>query len=220
MSGAPFLIIAVDGGAASGKSSTSRRVAAALHLLHIDTGTHYRAVTHAALVAGIEPSESEALAAFLQELEFATEIEDREGRIRLNGRVPADADLRSAGVNAEVSKFAALPSVRNAVKAYQREQAQVAEDAGFHGLIMDGRDIGTVIFPDARLKIFLVADEATRTTRRAIEGHTDAIAARDRMDAKRTTAPLLAAEDAVVIDNSQLTLEQVVEQVIALARKA
>lgn len=216
MSGASIPIIAVDGGAASGKSSTSRRVAAALHFLHVDTGAHYRAVTHAALQAGVLPVENHALARFLDGLKLATEIEDREGRIRLNGRVPAEEDLRSAEVNAHVSRFAALPSVREAVKTYQRSQARAAADAGFKGLIMDGRDIGTVIFPDASLKVFLMADETTRATRRADEGHTDAIAERDHMDARRAIAPLLAADDAVVIDNSQMSLEEVVERVIHL----
>lgn len=220
MPGLPVQIIAVDGGAASGKSSTSRRVAAALHFLHVDTGAHYRAVTHAALQSGVAPREDDALLAFLRELDFATEIENREALLRLNGNVPADADLRSAEVNAQVSAFAALPPVREAVKAYQRGQADVARNAGFNGIIMDGRDIGTVIFPEADLKIFLTADEATRTARRAGEGQTDAIAARDRMDAKRTTAPLLAADDAIIIDNSKLSLEEVVETVLDLAREA
>jgi len=219
MSGLRFKIIAVDGGAASGKSSTSRRVAAALHLLHVDTGAHYRAVTHAGLAAAVSPEAGPALLDFLNKLDLAIAIEGREARIRLNGSVPDDAALRSAAINANVSRFAAQPAVRDAVKTYQREHATVAKAAGFSGLIMDGRDIGTVIFPDADLKIFLTADEATRAARRADEGHADTISARDKMDAARKTAPLLAAEDAVLIDNSALPLEAVVAQVIELVKR-
>ncbi len=215
----PFLIIAVDGGAASGKSSTSRQVAAALNLLHVDTGAHYRAVTFAGLQARVDTNQPDALESFLGRLSLSTRIEDKEARILLNGTAPEESNIRSPEVNAAVSRFAAVPAVREAVKSYQRDQVEVAKVAGFDGLIMDGRDIGTVIFPDATLKIFLTADEATRAARRAEEGQTDAIAERDRMDARRTTAPLMAAADAVTIDNSSLTLEEVVAEVIRLAKK-
>jgi cytidylate kinase len=216
MSGKPFRIIAVDGGAASGKSSTSRGVAARLHYLHVDTGSHYRAVTFAGLEAGISLEAESELANFLASLKFETEIDGREALLRLNDSVPNNDQLRSAAVNGAVSDYAAVSAVRETVKSYQRDQAQVAREAGFNGVIVDGRDIGTVIFPQADLKIFLTADEATRVARREGEGQADAIAARDKIDAKRKTAPLKAAEDAVVIDNSALTLEEVIDRIIVL----
>lgn len=208
-----FKILALDGGAASGKSSTARALSTERNFLHVDTGTHYRAVTAEALRAGLAPVECPDLEALLERLKFSTVIDDHAGRLALNGNVPPDERLRSDAVNAAVSGFAALPAVRDAVKRYQRQQADVARNAGFKGLVMDGRDIGTVIFPDADLKVFLFADEGTRARRRALEGQTDSITARDKMDSKRKTAPLSAAADARPLDNSNLTLEQVVEQI-------
>lgn len=214
-----FIIIAVDGGAATGKSSTSRGLAARYDLLHVDTGTHYRALTLACLRGGVAPVDSPDLHALLGRLILGCELEGREAGITLNGARP-DADaLRGDDVNALVSHYAALPEVRNAVKAYQRGLAQVARRAGFSGLIMDGRDIGTVIFPDADLKIFLEADEATRSRRRAAEGQVDAIAARDRVDAARKTAPLKPADDAHRIDSGTLDLDEVVARIAALVER-
>lgn len=213
---APFQVLALDGGAASGKSSTARVLAARRHFLHIDTGTHYRAVTAAALRAGVAPEDGPTLQRLLDSLSFATVVEERAGRLALNGEVPPDADLRSPAVNQAVSRFAALPAVRETVKRYQRSQVAVARENGFRGLVMDGRDIGTVILPEADLKVFLFADEATRQARRAREGQTDAIAERDKMDAGRKTAPLAAAPDAVPLDNSDLTLDEVVARIEAL----
>lgn len=216
MSGKSFRIIAVDGGAASGKSSTSRGIAERLHYLHVDTGSHYRAVTLAGLAEEVALDDDANLSAFLASLRFETQIEGHESLLCLNGAVPGEDEIRSAAVNAAVSQYAAVPAVREAVKGYQREQAEVAREAGFNGVIVDGRDIGTVIFPKADLKVFLTADEATRIARREGEGRSDAIAARDQIDARRKTAPLLAAEDAVIIDNSSLTLDEVIEQILAL----
>lgn len=212
----PFKIVALDGGAASGKSSTARELAARRHFLHIDTGAHYRAVTAEALAAGLAPVESPELHRLVGSLRLITVVEAREGRMALNGKVPAEASLRAPEVNAAVSQFAALPMVREAVKRYQRSQVEVAQRHGFHGLVMDGRDIGTVILPEADLKVFLTADEDTRAARRAGEGQVDSIARRDQIDAGRATAPLAAADDAVVIDNSDLPLEGVVDRIESL----
>jgi cytidylate kinase len=106
--------------------------------------------------------------------------------------------------------------VREAVKSYQREQVDVARQEGFAGVVMDGRDIGTVILPDADLKVFLQADPDTRQRRREMEGATDVIRDRDRRDSSRATAPLKPASDAVVIDNSEIGLEEVVDIIIGL----
>lgn len=210
----PFLVIAIDGGAASGKSSTSKILAEQLHLLHVDTGSHYRAVTLAALQAGVPPHDGISLRRFLAQLELDTRLAGRESEIRFNGEAtPAPEQLRSAEVNRSVSLYAALPVVREAVKAYQRSQVEFARSNGFNGIVMDGRDIGTVILPEAGLKVFLVADPSTREQRRVGEGGVDAIADRDRTDSSRSVAPLRPAADAVIIDNSNLSLEEVVARI-------
>jgi len=118
-------------------------------------------------------------------------------------------------VNAVVSKFAAIPAVRKFLFDYQRAQKNVAREHGFDGLIMDGRDIGSVIFPDADLRIFLTADPAERARRRAAEGIADSISERDKLDSSRKAAPLACPEGAVKIDSTHLTLEQVVEKISA-----
>ncbi len=214
-----FQIVAIDGGAASGKSSTARGVAAAANFLHVDTGSHYRALTLRALTEGLSPQKGTALDRFLAGLRFETEVRGQCACLRLNGDVPDAADIRSDAVNAAVSDFAALPAVRDAVRAYQRDQAAVARKHGFKGLVMEGRDIGTVIFPEADLKIFLEADASTRAARRKDEGQTDTIDNRDRIDSTRATAPLTAAPDAVRIDNSNIPLDGVVAEVLRLLQQ-
>lgn len=207
-----FLVVSVDGGAASGKSSTCRAVAERLHFLHVDTGAHYRAVTRLCLDEGLPPESQPALlTAFLRRLQLSTEIHGVEAELRIDGVAFSRERLRSAEVNAAVSPMAAIPEVRKTVFAYQRNQATVAREAGFHGLIMEGRDIGTVIFPDAHCKFYLEADTATRTARRASEGQTDTIQQRDAIDSSRKTAPLAHAANAILIDTSRHSLEEVVD---------
>jgi len=213
---APFLIVAVDGGAASGKSSLSRALALHFHFLHVDTGSHYRAVTLALRQAGVAPDNAVAVDAALKNLSLDTRVEGRAARITLAGKVPEAEALRSAEVNANVSRFAALPAVRRFLFDYQRGQAAVAQAKGFTGLIMEGRDIGSVIFPDAPLRLFLTADPATRAHRRAAEGQADAVAERDRLDSARATAPLTCPTGATVIDSSYLDLDQVVARATAI----
>jgi cytidylate kinase len=206
-----FPVIAVDGGAASGKSSTSRRLAARFNLMHVDTGSHYRAVTFALVQAGVSPHDTATIESALAHLKLGEEIDGQSARISIGGKVPREEDIRSDAVNAAVSPFAAVPAVRRFLFDYQRSQAAVAERSGFSGLIMEGRDIGSVIFPDAPLRFFLEADEATRAARRAKEGQTDSIAERDRIDSSRKTAPLVCPEGARRVDTSHLTLDQVVD---------
>ncbi|MFO7725386.1 MAG: (d)CMP kinase [Oceanipulchritudo sp.] len=211
-----FHVVAIDGGAASGKSSTARLLARQCHFLHVDTGSHYRAVALACQEAGIGPEETEKLAPFLTSLTLESIIRGHESLVSFSGRKPpAEEALRSEGVNRTVSAYAAEPLVRETVKAYQRRQVEVARENGFSGVVLDGRDIGTVILPDADLKIFLIADSSTRQQRRLREGGTDVVADRDQRDASRTVAPLRAAPDAVVIDNSAIPLEEVVRLVRA-----
>lgn len=214
-----FFIIAVDGGAASGKSSTSRRVAARLDLMHVDTGSHFRAVTHALLAAGCTLQEGAQLASFLEKLCLGSRVQGRQALLTLAGVELQDHELRRAEINRNVSIVAALPLVRKVLKDYQRNQINTARSAGFKGLIMEGRDIGSVIFPQADLKIYLEADVATRQSRRAAEGQEDTVAARDKLDSSRRTAPLRAAGDAVLLDTSQLDIEMVVSAICRLAQE-
>jgi len=210
----------VDGGAASGKSSLARAVAQRFNFLHVDTGSHYRAVTLALRRAGVSPENAMAVDAALKNLALSTRVEGRSARIALGGQVPAAADLRAGEVNASVSKFAALPTVRRFLFEYQRGQAAFAQTQNFAGVVMEGRDIGSVIFPDAPLRLFLTADPATRAQRRAAEGQADAVAERDRIDSARATAPLTCPPGAIVVDSSLLTLGEVVARASTLVEAA
>lgn len=207
-----FILVAIDGGAASGKSSTARALSERFHLLHVDTGSFYRAVTAELLRQGVPPQDRPAVQRAVETLAFGTSVEGRSARMVIGGRPVDVAEIRSPAVNAAVSLFAAIPEVRAALLAYQRGQAGVARDAGFAGLVMEGRDIGSVIFPDADFRFFLHADPAERARRRAQEGQTDSIAERDRLDTQRKTAPLACPAGAIALDSTHLNLEQVVER--------
>jgi cytidylate kinase len=207
-----FKIIAIDGGAAVGKSSTSKGLAERLDLMHVDTGAHYRTLTFALLATGA--SAEDDLQDTLARLKLETRLDGRTARLCVDGRVPTEPEIRSTEVNASVSQFAAVPSVRQALFDYQRSQADVAKDEGFAGLIMEGRDIGSVIFPDAEHRFFLEADEATRAARRAKEGQTDSIAERDKMDKARKNAPLICPQGATRINTGPRTLEEVIQHII------
>lgn len=211
-----FLIVAIDGGAASGKSSTSRALSERFDFLHVDTGSYYRAITAELLHRGLRPDDAEGVKAALPSITLGTNVEGRAARMEIGGRVVPEAEIRGPAVTAAVSHFAAIPEVRAALLAYQRGQAEVARLHGFHGLVMEGRDIGSVIFPNADLRLFLHADVEARARRRALEGRADAVAERDRLDATRKTAPLVLASGAIDIDSTDLNLGQVVEKISGL----
>lgn len=210
----PFLLVAIDGGAASGKSSTARALAARFPLLHVDTGAHYRALTAHLLRRGVSPNDPLVVQRALTALTLGTRVLGSAALLEIDGRTPGD-EIRQPEVNAAVSHFAALPEVRRALLAYQRGQADVGRQHGFRGLVMEGRDIGSVIFPDADLRFFLHADPGERARRRAQEGQQDSVAERDRLDSSRKTAPLTCPPGAIDIDTTHLTLDQVVDQVAA-----
>lgn len=210
----PFVIVAIDGGAASGKSSSSRTLSDRFHLLHVDTGSFYRAVTAELLRQGVSPADLGAIRSAVGQLKLGTRVEGRSAQMEIGGRVAGD-EIRSREVNENVSHFAAVPEVRTALLAYQRSQADVARQHRFRGLVMEGRDIGSVIFPDADFRFFLHADPTERARRRAKEGHHDVIAERDRLDSSRKTAPLACPAGAVSIDTTHLSLAEVVERMAA-----
>ena len=211
-----FKIITIDGGAAVGKSSTSKGLAERLELMHVDTGSHYRTLTCAILGSGADAEQSETISKILEALKLSTQIDGRSARLGINDVVPVDSDLRSPEVNAQVSKFAAIPEVRKKLFAYQRSLADLAREQQYAGLIMEGRDIGSIIFPGAAYRFFLDADEATRAARRAKEGQTDSIAARDKMDRTRQAAPLVCPKGATQINTAHHTLEEVIEKITHL----
>jgi cytidylate kinase len=210
----PFIIVAIDGGAAAGKSSTARALSERFHLLHADTGSFYRAVTAELLRQGVAPGDTAAVKSALPGLRLGTRLTGLSSVLEISGKAAGD-EIRSPEVNAAVSHFAAIPELRAALLAYQRNLAQVARANGFSGLVMEGRDIGSVIFPDADFRFFLRADPSERVRRRAHEGREDVVAERDRLDSSRTTAPLSCPAGATVIDSTHLTLDQVVAQMAA-----
>lgn len=208
----PFLIVAIDGGAASGKSSSSRTLSERFNLLHVDTGSFYRALTAELLRLGVSASDLTAVRAALAGLTFGTRVTGRSAEMEINGRVVPDAEIRSPGVTSWVATFAAIPEVRAALLDYQRSQADTARRHAFRGLVMEGRDIGSKIFPDADLRFFLFADPSERARRREQQGLQDQVAKRDTLDSQRLTESLRGA---TVIDSTFLTLEQVVTQMAA-----
>lgn len=215
MTAPPFIIVAIDGGAASGKSSSSRTLSDQFNLLHVDTGSFYRALTAELLRLGAAATDVPAVQQALGRLKLGTRLTGRSAQMEIGGRVVADAEIRSRQVNDHVSHFAAIPEVRTALLAYQRGQADVARAHRFRGLVMEGRDIGSVIFPEADFRFFLQADPVERARRRASEGGEDSITERDRLDSSRKTAPLACPPGAISIDTTHLTLAQVVETMAA-----
>lgn len=210
MSSSPFIIVAIDGGAASGKSSSSRTLSDRFNLLHVDTGSFYRAITAELLRRKVKPADVAAVRAALATVQLGTRVEGRSALMEIGGRIAGD-EIRSGEVNENVSHFAAIPEVRAALLGYQRSQADVARTRGFRGLVMEGRDIGSVIFPNADFRFFLHADPVERARRRANEGQRDSIAERDRLDSSRKASPLACPPGACSIDTTHLTLPEVVE---------
>ena len=210
MPASSFIIVAIDGGAASGKSSSSRALSEQFNLLHVDTGSFYRAITAELIRQGVAAADHVAVKGALAGLPLGTRVEGRSARMEIAGRVAGD-EIRSREVNEQVSHFAAIPEVRTALLAYQRGLAGVARTRGFKGLVMEGRDIGSVIFPHADFRFFLQADPTERARRRANEGQQDSIAERDRLDSSRKTAPLAVPAGALSIDTTHLSLAEVVK---------
>lgn len=218
MSTQPFIIVAIDGGAAAGKSSTARAISEKFNLLHSDTGSYFRALASEMLKRGISYTDHEAVISALKSLNLSTRITGRRADMELSGHV-AGEEIRSAAVNQAVSHFAAITELREKLKAYERSQADVARAHGFKGLIMEGRDIGSAIFPDADFRFYLHADPEERSKRRAKEGHLDKVSERDRLDSSRAKDPLACPPGAIAIDSTFLSLEEVVSQVAAIISK-
>ncbi len=229
-------VIAIDGPAASGKSSTAGLVAKRLGWAHLDSGALYRALTLAALDNIGEGGRGKGdawsgsrIVAVAERLPVRLVLVSEEFRPEVAG-VDVEGAIRSERVTRHVSALAAIPEVRTWVNAQQRRAVEgVKVGGGSEGVVVDGRDIGTVVFPEAPLKIFLTATPDERARRRlsqrgeAVDGEvvrreSQALAARDAADSNRRIAPLKPAPDAVLLDTTALTLEQQVARVVELAR--
>jgi CMP/dCMP kinase len=203
----PF-VITIDGPSASGKSSIARRVAAALGATYVNTGNMYRAVTWAIVRSGIAPQDEAAVTAQLSQLDVQYRITDGQIGITLDGHLLSDADLNAEAINGAVSYVARVPAVRSRLVADQQGFAALGD------LIMEGRDIGTKVFPASPHKFYVDADELVRSQRRAKQGFADQQALRDKLDTSRTLSPLEVAPGAIVIDNSHITLDEAVHQIL------
>jgi len=207
-----FFAVAIDGPAASGKSTVAREIARRLGLTMVNSGAMYRAVTWEILRQGIDPADAAAVAAAVAEMPLECGAgADGVSTITVAGIDPGDA-LRGDAVNAHVSAVAAVPAVRSRLVALQRDYLRRG------GLVMEGRDIGTVVFPDTPFKIYIDAAEEVRRARRAADGEADAVGHRDAADSRRTTAPLRVAEGAAVLDSTVLDIEQTVEAALEILR--
>jgi CMP/dCMP kinase len=209
-------VVAVDGPSGSGKSTVSRRLAAALGAQYLDTGAMYRAVTWAALDSGIDPQDAEAVAKVAGEIDLEVGTDPDAPYTRVGG-TPVDRAIRGPEVTAAVSAVAAVPWVRQLLVAQQRK---IIGAAG--RVVVEGRDIGTVVAPDADLKVYLTASPDARARRRSAETAADLSATaadldrRDRLDSTRAADPLQQAADAVVLDTTELGIDQVVARLRAM----
>ena len=206
------IVIAIDGTSASGKSTNAKLVAKALGYVYVDTGAMYRTLAWYCLCKRIDVQDDKAVATACRY--WKTSLECSEGHVHLlvEGYYPAK-EIRTAETSAAVPLVAAIPKVREWMKKTQRECIR------FGNLVMEGRDIGTNIFPETDFKYYLDAHLDERSRRRAAEGVQDNLAARDQRDSQRAAAPLMIALGAKVIDNSQLTSDQTSGQIIADIRQ-
>lgn len=214
------MVVTVDGPAGVGKSTVARAVAAALGAPYLDTGAFYRAVTLAVVRSGVDPTDAAAVLA----VAAAADLDFAEGVMLLDGE-PVTEAVRAPEVVALVSAVSAFPEVRRVV--VQEQRAWVERRGG--RAVVEGRDIGTVVFPDAPVKVYLTADAAERARRRAgdaeaagqsVQDIEQQLRARDHADSTREASPLRPADDAVTIDTTTLTLQEVVRVVMGLVAEA
>jgi CMP/dCMP kinase len=212
------MIIAIDGPSGSGKSTLGRMLAGALNLLYIDTGSMYRAVALAVMEADIDPGDAEAVTALANKIDIDLEGDPHSLNVLLDGRDITE-QIRTENVTAMSSIISSIPGVRRAMVARQRAMGQ-------RGAVLNGRDIGTVVFPDADVKFFLTAVPEERAERRFKEGQTTSSSSvtlaqtlaemveRDRRDSTRADSPLKAADDAIILDSTGKTIEEVFEEMM------
>jgi cytidylate kinase len=209
-------VVAIDGPSGSGKSTVARRLASALDAAYLDTGAMYRAVTWAVLRAGVDLADADGIAKVAGELALAIETDPADPHIQADG-VAVDGPIRGPEVTAAVSAVAAVPAVRRHLVARQREIIASADR-----IVVEGRDIGTVVAPDADLKVFLTASSTERARRRSAQDATEPaateadLARRDRLDSTRAADPLRRAADAVELDTTGMDIDAVVTELCDL----
>jgi cytidylate kinase len=205
-------VVAVDGPSGSGKSTVSRRLATALGARYLDTGAMYRAVTWAVLHDGLDPADVDAVVKLADNITLSIGTDPQAPHFAVDD-TPVDGPIRGPEVTAAVSAVSAIPAVRTRLVAQQRE---IIEAAG--RIVVEGRDIGAVVAPDADLKVYLTASESERGRRRSGENGAGLaetvadLARRDRYDSSRTASPLRRADDAVVLDSTTMDIDEVVEK--------
>ena len=218
------MIITIDGPAASGKSTAARLLAQKLNTSFLDTGAMYRAVTLAAMQAGIDLSDEDELLGVIQTNKFEFSVRDDEMSVRING-IDFTEQIRDPQVTANARHIASAPKAREKLVQMQRHFAAIRQK-----IVTEGRDQGTVAFPDADIKFYLVADSAARAKRRqadlrakgsdqTLEQIQKAIEERDNSDENRTVGPLKPAEDAVIIDTTDLSIDGVVEKLLRCVKE-
>lgn len=209
-------VVAVDGPSGSGKSTVSRRLASAIDGVYLDTGAMYRAVTWAVLQAGADLDDPEVIAKIAEETELSIGTDPAAPHFAANG-IPVDEPIRGAEVTAAVSAVAAVPAVRKQLVALQKSII-----ASFPRIVVEGRDIASVVAPDADLKVYLTASAAARAARRSAEDATDVaateadLARRDKLDSSRATDPLRQASDALEVDTTGMGIDEVVAHLLSL----
>ena len=215
--------VAIDGPSGAGKSSVSKAVCAAVGFRHIDTGAMYRALGYAALDAGVDISDEEAVKSMLGELDINVRFDDEGQKVFVNGE-DVTGKIRTEQISAMASGISKLPCVRDFLLGLQRKTAEE------YNVVMDGRDIGTVVLPNAQLKVYLTASVEKRAERRYLEllaknenveynKVLENAIIRDKQDMERKTAPLRPAEDAVIVDTTNMTFDESVETITKLIKE-
>jgi CMP/dCMP kinase len=218
------VVVAMDGPSGSGKSSTSRGVADRLGLRYLDTGAQFRAMAVWMLRNGVDVNDTEAVAAHADAPEIVSGTDPLQPTITLDGEDVAEA-IRSAEATAAVSPVATVPAVRQRLLDLQRQIISTALAEG--GIVVEGRDIGSVVWPQAEVKLYLTADATARAARRAAENGAGSVSAteadllrRDEIDSGRTTAPLVVPEGAVHLDTTPWGLDEVIDRVVTIVEQA
>ena len=208
-----FTTIAIDGGAGSGKSTTATNLSTKLNFLHVDTGSHYRSIASVLINESVGFNQIDEN---LNKFKLSSTVSGSKSLLLINDNLVAESILRSEEVNNSVSNYASISSVRNLLFEYQRSQVELAKLHNFNGLVMEGRDIGSIILPNADLKLFLHAPDSIRQNRRSGDGEKDQILQRDQMDTSRKVAPLVQSVDSIMINTGELSIEEVFSQILSL----
>ena len=204
-----YISISLDGAAGSGKSTTAQAICQKYKYIHVDTGLHYRALSLFFLNKNILP---DLVPQYLlsDNVDLTSQLEEFSVKLFVNGIYYTKNELRNERMNKEVSYYARIPEVRTLLLKYQRGLVKYGFDLGFSGIIMDGRDIGSVVLPDANLKVFLHAEIDVRQGRRLSDGEHDSISKRDNIDSTRKVAPLMCPNGAISINTGILSVNEVV----------